>query len=411
MPGSLTLPSVRGLLCSLALCAPALAGPLNPPSGPIAPTARFGERIELSQETAQGNVANVFRILQPGSYFLAEDLTVPSGMNGIRVQVSDVTIDLNGYTIRGEPGSNEGIIILRPIENTTIRNGVIRDMGQSAILGGVFGLEVDRCFIEGVHAFNNGLWGFLTGEFCTFRNCVVDTAGLQGIRTGRGALIENCVVRNTTDGDGFDVGPSSRISGCVAESVLYEGSAVAQGDGFRVGSESVVTGCLSVSTSEDGFELGNRCLVSGCATFLNEGLGYRLGESSRIEDSTASDVLGSGITVDERSAVLRCSVARAFGQGIALGSSCTAIGNMVVECTGAGFTGLIAPGGASGCVIDSNVLIRNNNNLQVFATGCTVTRNMSYAPVLLGININAGNFAGAVVANPAAAGPWDNIAN
>lgn len=62
-------------IVALAFAAGALvAGPLDPPSGAIAPTyktlAQVEPRIPLTQETAPGDANSTFRITQQGSYYL-----------------------------------------------------------------------------------------------------------------------------------------------------------------------------------------------------------------------------------------------------------------------------------------------------------------------------------------------------
>ncbi len=414
MNDSYAPPAARALMLCLALAAPALAGPLNPPSGPIAPTARFGERIELSQETTPGVLGSVFRILNPGSYFLAEDLTVPAGTTGIRLEASDVTIDLNGYTIRGEAGSINGIQISSIAENVAILNGTIRDVGGNAISTGSTG--ADRCLYENITALNIGARGFRGDESCIVRNCVIDTAQFQGIELGRGAIVENCVVRNLSNGDGYIVGPSSRVTACVAEAVIGGGSVQSDGDGFQVGSDSIIAGCLSVANANEGFETGDRCFVVECSSVLNSGLGFRIGETSRIERCLSTDNLSIGIVVDERSSVINCQVARAGGQGIALNSNCVAIGNTVTECLLPQFSGIVVASNISGCIVDSNLLLGNANNMNIFGTGNTIVRNFSQGATNTGINIAAGNFNDPTISLPSGGGlgfpsPWSNIDN
>ncbi len=49
-------------------------------------------------------------INHPGSYVLTADLEGTAGSDGILVNSMDVTIDLNGFTLRGVPGSLNGIL-------------------------------------------------------------------------------------------------------------------------------------------------------------------------------------------------------------------------------------------------------------------------------------------------------------
>ena len=50
-----------------------------------------------------------FTIDQCGSYFLTDCLTGQAGQNGITIDADDVTLDLNGFTLSGVPGSLDGI--------------------------------------------------------------------------------------------------------------------------------------------------------------------------------------------------------------------------------------------------------------------------------------------------------------
>ena len=51
---------------------------------------------------------------EPGSYFLSRDVTGVAGQNGIIINASDVTIDLNGFALIGVPGSLRGTIFREP---------------------------------------------------------------------------------------------------------------------------------------------------------------------------------------------------------------------------------------------------------------------------------------------------------
>src|SRR5690606_34458615 len=108
-PGLLRRRAVVGGLLGAAgigaLASLAKGGPLNPPAGPITPTHKpLGElepRTALSEANTPGDASAVFVISQPGSYYLTADLVVPANRTAIRIDASDVTIDLNGFAIRG----------------------------------------------------------------------------------------------------------------------------------------------------------------------------------------------------------------------------------------------------------------------------------------------------------------------
>lgn len=109
-----------------ALTSVTVAGNLNPPAGPVAPVMLPLDQIEPRTPIS----ALPFTINQCGSYFLTNCLTGVAGAHGISVQADDVTIDLNGFTLSGVPGSLDGINVSVPSPNVKIENGNINDWDQ-----------------------------------------------------------------------------------------------------------------------------------------------------------------------------------------------------------------------------------------------------------------------------------------
>jgi hypothetical protein len=72
-----------------------------------------------------------YKITKPGSYRLSGNLTVPSGVNGIQILVSNVTLDLNGFTISGAvtncagPCFVTGVTVGAVVSGVVVRNGLI----------------------------------------------------------------------------------------------------------------------------------------------------------------------------------------------------------------------------------------------------------------------------------------------
>lgn len=97
----------------LAACASAaLAGPLNPPAGPVAPTGRSLDRIEprVCLNDLPGSPVATHVITAPGQYFLSADVQGEEGKHGILIESpGDVSIDLNGFALRGAPDSQSGV--------------------------------------------------------------------------------------------------------------------------------------------------------------------------------------------------------------------------------------------------------------------------------------------------------------
>jgi hypothetical protein len=153
---------VRGaLLASMFLSLAGIAAARNP--------------VVITQEGAlRGGVSGAcdtpgfpITICEPGSYILESNLTVPENVDGIDIAVADVSIDLNGFTLKGpvtctgvgamlscsnsERGGN-GIATVGQfaIGNTTVRNGTVRGFGQQGI-----NLIAPGNIVDGVNASEN----------------------------------------------------------------------------------------------------------------------------------------------------------------------------------------------------------------------------------------------------------------
>src|SRR5262245_32112399 len=83
----------------------AKAGDLNPPLGPVAPTLKtltdVEPRIAISAANTPGDADSVFRITQPGSYYLTGNVTGVAGRHGVEIAANSVTLDLNGFDLAG----------------------------------------------------------------------------------------------------------------------------------------------------------------------------------------------------------------------------------------------------------------------------------------------------------------------
>lgn len=109
----------RVLSASLVLLASvgvAIAGSLTPPPGPIAPEMKDLNALEPRRilGTVPGTAQCVHRITEPGQYVVTADIIVPAGKHGILLDLppgttAPVTIDMNGFEVRGQPGSLDGV--------------------------------------------------------------------------------------------------------------------------------------------------------------------------------------------------------------------------------------------------------------------------------------------------------------
>ena len=71
-------------------------GSLTPPGAP-APTMKTLQQVEPRTPIS----ALPFTISNSGSYYLTANLTGAAGSDGITILASDVTLDLNGFTMTG----------------------------------------------------------------------------------------------------------------------------------------------------------------------------------------------------------------------------------------------------------------------------------------------------------------------
>jgi parallel beta-helix repeat protein len=278
----------------------AFAGDLNPPAGPVSGTMKtlteVEPRIAINSTNTPGDADSLFRITQPGSYYLTGNITGVAGKRGIEVSFGDVTIDLMGFTLRGVPGSLEGIslptftIFLEP-SNTTIRNGVISEFGGAGI--SISGLP-GNMLVEHLHVSENGGAGIRVGDDCVIRECTAVENASFGIRATDGCVIESCTaIFNGNDGISTDDGCT--ITGCAVQSNTNDGISTLSG--------SMIRNCTARSNTLDGIAVSSSCLVLANTCTLNgndagDGAGiHAAGTSNRIEGNNCTDA-DRGIDVD-----------------------------------------------------------------------------------------------------------------
>ena len=157
----------------------------------------------LAQPAAAANIGACQTISQPGTYTLVNNLTAANG-NCLLVAGSDITIDLNGFTITANPPGaailNAPRLVLRAI---TVRNGYI--VGGGIGLGNTDGAVIEDMDVSG----NAGGITLLRGR--VERNHVHDGAngGIEGFEAI--TAIDNIVVNK--QGNGLVSGPGSQIEG------------------------------------------------------------------------------------------------------------------------------------------------------------------------------------------------------
>ncbi len=383
----------------------ALAGPLTPPPGPVTSTPGAEARIAINATNTPGDATAKFVITQPGSYYVTGNIDVSALLNtsAIRIAANDVTVDLNGFVIKGTPSNTQPLILVvgsgvgTNKGNVTIRNGTVRDGGSDGInsltnaaetirlydivsrnnLGSGFQLT-SRSFVQNCVAQNNNNMGFnaTSASNCSFINCTADANSNNGIAGGNGTILRNCL--STANGAfGFLLGSSSSASSCVARAnsstewfasntcVLDNctaDNAGTSGTGFLVSDNCSLTNCSAVGGSGfAGFSGGNDCSYTSCTA--SGGLaGFSGGSRSSFMNCSATSTTGNGFSAGSGSSISNCSADSNSGFGI-LATTGSIISNCAAYLNGSDGVRV-----SMGCSV-LNTTARDNGGFGILCTG------------------------------------------
>lgn len=301
------------------LTAAAIAGPLTPAAGPVTSTMKtlteVEPRIAINAANTPGDADSVFRITQPGSYYLTGNVTVPGERHGIEIATSNVTIDLAGYRIAGvSPTSLTGITTQdSPHGAITIRNGVVYNLAATGIRigGAAVGSRSPSGRIENVICRGNG-WGLLVGDGFTLSGVIVEDNNNYGLTVYDGCTIENCIAQ-FNGGAGFVAGGSASFTGCTAKSNGAGGftpsvrasfanctADLNTGDGFSISSSSTLTNCVAAGNTDDGFT-ATGAMLRDCTSQSNGGDGFQLSSGCMLSNSLSRLNTGAGLRLSSGS--------------------------------------------------------------------------------------------------------------
>lgn len=247
----------------------ALAGPLDPPPGPISPTgktiAETEPRRAINSTNTPGDSNSAFKITQPGSYYLTQNyliLGLFDDLHGIEIAANNVTIDFNGFSLTGIGGSLNGIVSDGGnYRDITIRNGTLQTFDTGIDLDRMDGTEV---VIENMQVLRNDNAGIVITNG-HIRNCIVKENGSTGIIVTADGIIEGCSVIDN-DSHGIDVGTGMIIRDCIVRSNFN--------DGIQIGSRCIVRDNI---ISNNGITTGDRAGVQV------------LGSDSLVKDNVISN--------------------------------------------------------------------------------------------------------------------------
>jgi len=244
---------------------------LQPP-GPPMPT---GKTLDEIQPAIPVNVVNtpgddwfVHRIGGGGAvYYLTGD--IDADVSGIQISaLRPVTLDLNGFTIRGSSSSLYGISASSANHSIlTIRNGRITGFGSGGIrVPSHPALAIQAAvFLENLTITNCGM-GIEVVPNVTIRNCRVEN------NVGRGMSVQAARIDNTRvcgNGDrGIHSTYGAHMTRCIVNRNGEEGVSI----DWKLGVGSTISGCIAHGNGGDGFsvrEVGatfEHCIASGNGT-------------------------------------------------------------------------------------------------------------------------------------------------
>jgi hypothetical protein len=209
-------------------------------------------------------------ITQEGSYRLTGTLTNTNvNVDVVSVTASNVTLDLNGFSVSGPSVCSEGVPVSctpsgsgrgvaagnEMVKGLTVKNGTVTQIGNAGVVLG----KVGR--VEDVRVIGAANYGIVGDDGAEIVRCTVERAGLEGIRVvdGSGALVAD----NTVRGVGTDLVSFTGIGIHVSEGTV-RGNVVSGVWGLVIqASSSLVTGNTSVDNYGWQIDAAGRSRISG----------------------------------------------------------------------------------------------------------------------------------------------------
>ena len=272
------------LLATVLLAVPGLAhaqGTFPPPSAPNVPIMKSLSQVEPRTPVQSLASAPPYVITQSGSYYLTGNITVATDVGAIAVTsgVSDVTIDLNGFTIESTFASagTSNAIGFGNSSRIKVCNGNIKS-GSTVTSGVITG----RGFSNGIYASSKLMDSIIsgvnvtgigdTGIYCDFsslvENCNVSQS-LNGIRNYQRGTTSHCIVTNCGN-LGID---STMVDTCQGSGYVLQGvngTTVTNSSGTsnsEVGlMATTATNCYGTSSSNTGRNATNASNCNGTST-------------------------------------------------------------------------------------------------------------------------------------------------
>ncbi|MBL8746124.1 MAG: right-handed parallel beta-helix repeat-containing protein [Phycisphaerae bacterium] len=369
---------------SLLIGSPALAGDLTPPVGPVAPSHKTLTQVEprtpIGADTTPGDANSLFRIAQSGSYYLTGNITGQASFRGIEIASSNVTIDLNGYTMTGVPLSLQGIATDGVRSNITIRNGVLLSWGQGGInlvAGGSSGQHT----VTQVRSESNVGFGIAVGDHSILSDCVARNNSDNGFNANSFCIFRSCIAR-LNSGRGFRTFGNCSFVDCSSNQNSLEG--------FFVFGDCIFRECVAASNSLDGFETNSGVSLIGCIVVSNGGDGLLLDDRCSVLDSIIRSNVGSGINSGIGGTITRCTIGLNGLHGLTCDSNSQILEN-TSEANGATGSGAGIHLSGSDNRVEGNNLVGNDWGVQAAGAGNFIARNTASGNTTANWDIAANN--------------------
>ncbi len=274
---------VLALFVAAALTGVVSGGPLDPPAAPSS-TGTLPQVEPRSPIPPVGwNGTFPIVISQPGSYFLTGNLTGIGFSHGIQIGVSNVTLDLSGFTMTGgSTAGGIGIYSAATYDNITIRNGTVTGWASGIGLA-----QINRAVVDDIRAYGNGGDGINVGSSSIIRDCVAQNNSNEGIEAGPFAIVTGCAVSMigapSPSGTGIQVGEGSLVE---RNTVKGTQNGISTGDASTIQNNVVRSiGVTGIKVTSDSTVIGNLSTLSTTSAIWITGAG------NRIEGNTATDSL------------------------------------------------------------------------------------------------------------------------
>lgn len=350
----------------------ASAGNLNPSAPPTAgtmkPLDQIEPRIAVNAENTPGDTSFVFRITQPGSYYLTAPISLSENKAGIQIAANNVTLDLMGFQIETTYPNSEADGIVLEGKNIVIKNGTIQGFRKGITNTYSNDEDIQILAVRILNCRNQGIYlNMLTGDTGAgggifIRDCVAEHNGLAGIQVANAAQVENCIANRNQIGIVSGVG--GKIVGCTAS---YNTEA-----GISTGENTIVENSLCRRNGTYGIESSSICTIRGNSTANNGVYGIYAGIGSVVAENSACNNQNYGIRASSSCVVSGNTAYNNQAGGIYAMSGATVVRNTAYLNKTYGIF-------ASGCLVDQNSCVNNNQSgggyTNLYASSCTLGTN------------------------------------